>query len=613
MNSIPEAADRVSEVRAGVVVPEPPASTRVSPDSLYGDDVWDLTALSGRPTARWLTVDVTRAPARMRSDFKRFLYLVLTVDTPLERLERATAMRVRPTPTTVKTLWEDLTPFFKWVKDTKAGAISDLTDQDLREYATSVQAEAVTQPTRGRRLMALSRLWLFAPYLPPSARLVQPYWEREGLDQVLGPSEWTPDNKTAPIHPATMSALLVWCLRVLEDAPELARRHSLKPHPVPGSARPLVWVDPPTGGLAHSSRRLVTSAALVVTAYLTGMRADEVISLERGCCSPSPGRPGSFDITGRTFKAAVRDGRSIGEGQQREHPWVAIKPVADAISVMEDLHPHQRLFPAAMLKRGQRLPFTNVAPLSNARAEAITALITWANKRAGDLDRAHEMIPEDPEGQISMRRLRRTLAWFVYRRPRGRVALGIQYGHLHAATTDGYGTRVSAGLRDLFPMEEALALSDTLSDAAQQLQSHTTVSGPAAERYKSAAQKYTHRFAGLTLTARQAADLAADPDVRVYDSPGQIMACCFDPGKALCRKGSTGQSNSGTPDLTACDSRCANIARTDQHIDVLHQQVTDLEDECASDLTPEPIRHRLQAQLERHRVIIAAHEQAGTP
>ena len=611
MSSTPQAADQTSDVRRGVVVPEPPASTRVSPESLYGDDVWDLTALSGRPTARWLTVDFTRAPERMRPDFKRFLHLVLTVDTPLERLERATAMRVRPTPTTVKTLWEDLTPFFTWVEHTKAQTISDLTSQDLREYAASVQAAAVTQPTRGRRLTALSRLWLFAPYLPSSARLVQPYWEREGLEQVLGPSEWTPDNKTAPIHPATMSALLVWCLRVLEDAPEVARRHSLKPDPVPGRARSLTWIDPHTGGLANTSRRLVTTAALVVTAYLTGMRADEVISLERGCCIPSPGRPGSFDINGRTFKAAVREGRSIGEGQQREHPWVAIKPVADAISVMEDLHPHHRLFPAAMLKRGQKLPFADVAPLSNARAEAITALITWANRRAVDLDRAHEMIPQDPEGSISMRRLRRTLAWFIYRRPRGRVALGIQYGHLHAATTDGYGTRVSAGLRDLFPMEEALALSDTLSDAAQQLQAHPTVSGPAADRYMTAVQKYTDRFAGLTLTARQAADLAADPDVRIYDSPGQIMACCFDPSKALCRKDSTAQSNSGTPDLTACDSRCANIARTDQHIDVLREQVADLEQEHASTLTPEPIRHRLKAQLERRRVIIAAHDQTG--
>lgn len=612
MSSTPEAVVRVNEVQHGVVVPEPSASTRVSPDSIYGDDVWDLTALSGRPTARWLTVDVTRAPERMRSGFKRFLHLVLTMDTPLERLERGTAMRVRPTPTTIKTLWEDLTPFFKWVEHTKVEAISDLTDQDLRDYAASVQAAAVTQPTRGRRLTALSRLWLFAPYLPPSARLELPYWEREGLEQVLGPSEWTPDNKTAPIHPATMSALLVWCLRVLEDAPELTRRHSLQPDPTPGTARPLAWVDPHTGNLGNTSRRLVTTAALVVTVYLTGMRADEVISLERGCCIPSPGRPGSFDITGRTFKAAVRDGRSIREGQQREHPWVAIKPVADAISVMEDLHPHQRLFPAAMLKRGQKLPFTDVAPLSNARAEAITALIAWANKRAGDLGRAHEMIPEDPEGPISMRRLRRTLAWFIYRRPRGRVALGIQYGHLHAATTDGYGTRVSAGLRDLFPMEEALALSDTLSDAAQQLQSQPTVSGPATDRYKAAAQKYTHRFAGLTLTARQAADLAADPDVRVYDSPGQVMACCFDPSKALCRTSSTEQSKSSTPDLTACDSRCANIARTDQHIEALHRQVTELEDERASDLTPEPIRHRLQAQIERRRSIIASHEQAGT-
>lgn len=232
---------------------------------------------------------------------------------------------------------------------------------------------------------------------------------------------------------------------------------------------------------------------------------------------------------------------------------------------------------------------------------------------SGDALRSLGTIPDDPEGPISMRRLRRTLAWFIYRRPRGRVALGIQYGHLHAATTDGYGTRVSAGLRDLFPMEEALALSDTLSDAAQQLQSQPTVSGPAADRYKAAAQKYTHRFAGLTLTARQAADLAADPDVRVYDSPGQVMACCFDPSKALCRTSSTEQSKSSTtPDLTACDSRCANIARTDQHIEALHRQVTELEDERTSDLTPEPIRHRLQAQIQHRRAIIASHEQAGT-
>lgn len=68
-------------------------------------------------------------------------------------------------------------------------------------------------------------------------------------------------------------------------------------------------------------------------------------------------------------------------------------------------------------------------------------------------------IPDDPAGPITMRRFRRTLAWFIYRRPAGRISLGIQYGHLLGVTSDGYGSRVSTGLRDLFPMEEAFGCS----------------------------------------------------------------------------------------------------------------------------------------------------------
>ena len=73
-----------------------------------------------------------------------------------------------------------------------------------------------------------------------------------------------------------------------------------------------------------------------------------------------------------------------------------------------------------------------------------------------------------------------TQAWLIYRRSAGRISLGIQYGHLEPPATAGYGSRVSAGLRGVFPMEEALTRASRLSDAADRLDAGEHVSGPAA-------------------------------------------------------------------------------------------------------------------------------------
>ncbi|UJH71815.1 hypothetical protein [Ornithinimicrobium sp. INDO-MA30-4] len=207
---------------------------------------------------------------------------------------------------------------------------------------------------------------------------------------------------------------------------------------------------------------------------------------------------------------------------------------------MEGLHEGDLLFSDTLFKA--RVNGTDLdpgGPSSRRVIDAIKHLTGWCNQLANDLERPQDVIPEDPDGPINLRRLRRTLAWFIYRRPGGRVALGVQYGHLHTATSDGYGGRASTGLRDLFPMEEAFALSDTLHRAAEHLQAHPHVSGPAAARYQAAAGEYRDRFQGLALTTKQAAALMANPSMRVYDAPGQTLACCFDPRKALCRRDTT--------------------------------------------------------------------------
>lgn len=595
-------------IAATIDVPRP--DTVVVADGVrFEDDVWDVTPLSGRPGVRWLKMSFDATPAHLRDDLKHFIYLLLTTDTPLDRFDRAVPARRRLTPSTVTCIWRDLQPFIKWFTSTSKSSLDQLDDHDFRDYAKLVQAEPVVQGVRGRRLFAVTRLWLYAPYLRQPVRLRQPFWESEGIEEVLGRSEWTAENKSLPVHPMTMSALLVWCLRILEDAPVLVARHSMTDSPTrldAGVEGTLRWVSAATGERMHSARRLVACAAFVVVSYLTGMRADEVLALQRGCCTPTSGA--GFAIRGLTFKSAIENGRSIPAGVERDHPWMAIKPVADAIAVMEALHPADLLFPAGILLRAPRITpdVTWTVPVAE-RSAAFKFLQRWANTRAAELNRPQDVIPADPDGNITLRRLRRTLAWFIYRRPRGRVALGIQYGHLHAATTDGYGSRVSVGLRDLFPIEEALALGDTLSQAADELQTGPTVSGPAATRYQAALTEFSHRYGGLTLTARQAADLAANPDLRIYDGPEQSLACCFDPRKALCRRTTPGSRPSTTPDLTACDSRCVNIARTDRHIEVITAEIHQLRDEIVSPLTPEPIRPRLELRADRHQAIVDAH------
>lgn len=594
----------------------PAAGTTVVPGgAVFGDNAWDLSPLCPRPTTRWIRLDFDRCPDGLREDIKHFFYLTLTQDTPLDQLDRPASVRRRLAPSTLRTMRSDLQPFLDWLAARGTPHLADLGEEDLREYAAEVAAAPVGQNPKARRLFAVSRLWLLAPYMRPRARLRQPFWEREGMEEVIGKSEWTAENKSVPVHPATMSALLVWCLRLVQEAPRLLHRLSLTPADggsMTESPVSLPWSGQLGQDQTDSYRRVVATACLFTVAYLTGMRADEVLGLRRGCCTPTTnatasGAATSYEIRGRTYKAAVAAGRSLPEGIEREHPWVAIKPVADAIAVMEGLHTGDLLFSDTLFKARMNGGILDPAgPPSRRVHEAIKHLTSWCNQRANELDRPHDLIPEDPDGPINLRRLRRTLAWFIYRRPGGRVALGVQYGHLHAATTDGYGGRASTGLRDLFPMEEAFAVSDTLHQAAGE---HPHVSGPAAARYRAAASEYRDRFAGLTLTTKQAAALMANPAMRVYDAPGQTLACCFDPRKALCRKDTTTRATT-TPDLTACDNRCANIARTDEHITTIQAELAALQDELDAATTPEPMRHRILAQIDRRQAIVSAHEDA---
>ncbi|MBF6253926.1 hypothetical protein IU414_18270 [Nocardia farcinica] len=363
---------------------------------------------------------------------------------------------------------------------------------------------------------------------------------------------------------------------------------------------------------ARSLARHLMAACFIVVAYLSGMRPGEVLALERGCLHHDRST-GLLLVRGRHWKG-VRDdsGTHLPQGEIRPDPWVVAEPVATAIAVLEALHEEQLLFPNRLGGRPQKAVGTGYrfrdgrARTSTAITRDLNGFIDWVNTYCTRTNR-NDPIPPDPDNPtITPRRLRRTLAWFIARKPRGIVAAAIQYGHLKVQMTLGYAGTYASGFPDDLAFEEWLAQLDLLSDAHDRLDAGEHVSGPAAEEYRHRV-RHAQRFAGRTLTThRDARTLLASPELQVY--PGTGMTCVLDPQRAACRLARDDTDTRRTPDLSDCRPTCANIARTDRDIDVLRAAAERLAECVADPFAPAPRLARERHELDRLRGLIAAHD-----
>jgi hypothetical protein len=241
--------------------------------------------------------------------------------------------------------------------------------------------------------------------------------------------------------------------------------------------------------------------------------------------------------------------------------------------------------------------------------DTIEELTAWWNNYCRATNRPMSVIPPDPEGRLTPSQLRRTLAWFIYRLPGGRIALGVQYGHLKGVSTDGYGTRVTSGLRDVFPMEEAYAAAAQLQADAAALDDGGEVSGKAADRYINGVRTYQETFSGLWLTPRQATALRCNPRLQIFENSEQCLACVYDQKKALCHPdGDQGKAAlMSRPDSSRCQLACANIARTDVHIKQLEAAIVQFKKNAKSVMSPEPMRQRDAQRAESLQKIVDDH------
>jgi hypothetical protein len=290
-----------------------------------------------------------------------------------------------------------------------------------------------------------------------------------------------------------------------------------------------------------------------------------------------------------------------------------IPPVVRAIRVLETIADGDYLFPLnpawILTHASPRTRHSELLSFGGARTR-IETFIDFVNDLAGQHGLTFERIPADPDGHVSIRRFRRTIAWHIARLPGGRIALATQYGHLRASGfTDGYGNRARHGLRRVMDIETARAIADYLDDLAERIERGEGVSGPAAQRMIKAAQAARIRFEGMFLSDKMAEALLDEPQFNVYDNPEAFLTCNNDPAKALCQITKTRRKPRSLPPATnRCDPACANAARTDTHIAELRHEIAQLGEEISSPLTSTPMRERLKQQAASLQEIVDRHE-----
>ncbi|MFE3661101.1 hypothetical protein [Streptomyces sp. NPDC059165] len=360
--------------------------------------------------------------------------------------------------------------------------------------------------------------------------------------------------------------------------------------------------------------RLLSTACFVIVSYLSGARVGEVLNLRRGCTKRDPAT-GLWLMEGLYFKGAEdEDGNKIPEGQMRPDPWVVINLVAGAISVLERLHPNPVLFVNQIepyLNRSRGSKRHGEARSDRVMASDLASFTTWVNAYCAQSGRS-DGIPDDARGALAPSRFRRTLAWFIRRRPRGLIAASVQYGHAHTQMLQGYAGSYESGFPDEYAFEDWLFRLEGLTEDEQALAQGEYVSGPAADAYRYRIAAASREFGGRVLKKeRQARDLLGNPLLQIHHGKG--MTCVFDPATAACQlRGSLGDPMV-TPDTDDCRPKCPNLARTDRDIVQVERQAKELA-EIVDDALAPPIRHaREQHELTRLQTIIRTHREGVDP
>lgn len=342
-------------------------------------------------------------------------------------------------------------------------------------------------------------------------------------------------------------------------------------------------------GLARLAR-MMQAATCIVLSFLSGMRDAEVKHLRRGCLR------GERDERGQTYRWKVTSLAFKGEDDPAgvEATWVVAASAARAIEILERLQP-----------AGTDLLFTSLdqGPGGSARRErgegALTTSATngqlndfvrWVNDYCAAHGRTDGISQVNGKPwRLTTRQFRRTLAWFIARRPGGAIAGAIAYRHQAIQMFEGYAGTSESGFRAEVESEQALARGEHLLAMIDQHE-HKNLAGPAADEAARRLEEFGQRarFEGTVITDPHRLDRLMqrnDPDIHV----GKYATCVHKHATALCRqhRDSGGQLR---PDLGGCKPLlCRNVALTTSNIHNLREEMARIDQEINARPLPPPL------------------------
>lgn len=339
------------------------------------------------------------------------------------------------------------------------------------------------------------------------------------------------------------------------------------------------------------------TAAIIVAGYLTGARPEEICGWQHGAAPAPLERPGGSRlhlIRGRVWKGSrADDSGALGTGQ--EAAWATIPAATKAIHVAEQI--------SQLFGRDDGLLFSDTGRQTAPSTVAlwIRDFVSFINERLVpySVDPQALQIPEDPDGAITLRRFRRTLAWFIHNRPNGETATAIQYQHLGTVIGGGYAGTKESGMNDLLLEEDWSHRRRTVDHLRNLLDSGEGLSGPAAARAFAATDKLPRH-----LTPADERRLRKDGTLLIYDNPAAVALCVYDERRALCHKIKLAGKD-GQPSLLDCVDGCLNCARTDGQLQELESAAGALQANAA--LSPLPLAQAFLARSERNLLLVSQH------
>ncbi|PWG15371.1 hypothetical protein DF268_00735 [Streptomyces sp. V2] len=176
----------------------------------------------------------------------------------------------------------------------------------------------------------------------------------------------------------------------------------------------------------------------IVIAHLSGMRDSEIKHLRRSCVSTqrdAGGRIYRHRLNGLAFKGESVHGTAA--------TWIVTAPVARAVAVLERLQPADEPYlfahPRKSANHHRRQHVAERVRTSATTIKDITALARWINVYCAARSRVDAILEDNRRlPHLTLRQFRRTLAWFIARRPGGTIAGALQYRHQRIQMFEGY-------------------------------------------------------------------------------------------------------------------------------------------------------------------------------